>query len=128
VIVATVLTLISHIMLAFSFASPYGCMVGWGVSSWRACVVSPLTTVGAPQAVMGIGYSVLASSLWPMVSYTVPEHQLGTAYGMYVRGRVAACECTPSAHVRASASMQAVQNLGLAVVAIVAGSIVDTKV
>ena len=34
------------------------------------------------QSVMGLAYSVLASALWPMVAMVVPEHQLGTAYGM----------------------------------------------
>lgn len=52
---------------------------------------------------MGIGYSVLACALWPMVAMVIPEHQLGTAYGV----------------------MQAVQNLGLAVVPLIAGAIND---
>jgi hypothetical protein len=34
------------------------------------------------QSIMGLSYSVLASALWPMVALVVPEHQLGTAYGM----------------------------------------------
>ena len=34
------------------------------------------------QIVMGIAYSVLACALWPLVAYIVPEHQLGTAYGL----------------------------------------------
>ncbi|XP_028046162.1 major facilitator superfamily domain-containing protein 1 isoform X2 [Monomorium pharaonis] len=41
--------------------------------------------------------------LWPLIALVTPEHQLGTAYGI----------------------AQSVQNLGLAVVAIVAGIIVD---
>ena len=35
---------------------------------------------------MGIGYSILACALWPMASYVVHNHQIGTAYGMYVCG------------------------------------------
>lgn len=57
------------------------------------------------MAIMGLAYSVLASALWPMASMMVHQHQLGTAYGI----------------------MQAIQNLGLATIAIAAGSIVDTK-
>ena len=34
------------------------------------------------QILMGFSYSVLACALWPMVAYVVPEHHLGTAYGM----------------------------------------------
>ncbi|KAL5475426.1 hypothetical protein EMCRGX_G025241 [Ephydatia muelleri] len=56
------------------------------------------------MTLMGLAYSCLACSLWPMVSFIVPEHQLGTAYGI----------------------MQSVQNLGLAVVPIVAGIVVDS--
>ncbi|XP_063428788.1 major facilitator superfamily domain-containing protein 1-like [Mytilus trossulus] len=54
---------------------------------------------------MGFSYSVLASALWPIAAQIVPNNQLGTAYGI----------------------MQAIQNLGLAVVAIIAGAIVDSK-
>ncbi|CAL1527854.1 unnamed protein product [Lymnaea stagnalis] len=53
--------------------------------------------------IMGLSYSVLASALWPMVSLIIPGHQLGTAYGI----------------------MQAIQNLGLAVISLTAGIIVD---
>ncbi|XP_019850662.1 PREDICTED: major facilitator superfamily domain-containing protein 1-like [Amphimedon queenslandica] len=52
---------------------------------------------------MGFAYSILACSLWPLVAFIVPEHQLGTAYGL----------------------MQSVQNLGLAIVPIVNGVIID---
>ncbi len=31
---------------------------------------------------MGLAYSLLACALWPLVSFIVPEYQLGTAYGM----------------------------------------------
>jgi len=55
------------------------------------------------MSAMGLSYSMLASALWPMVALVVPEYQLGTAYGI----------------------MQAVQNLGMAVVTMMAGRIVD---
>jgi len=53
--------------------------------------------------IIGISYSMLASSLWPLVSLLVERHQLGTAYGF----------------------MQSWQNLGLAVIAIAAGAIAE---
>merc|ERR1711972_44868 len=52
---------------------------------------------------LGLGYSLLACSLWPMVSFIVPKEKLGTAYGF----------------------MQAIQNLGLALTAMLSGVIVD---
>ena len=52
---------------------------------------------------VGTGYSLLACSLWPMVSFIVPKEKLGTAYGF----------------------MQAIQNLGLALTAMLSGVIVD---
>lgn len=82
VFLSAVITLGSHSILAFSFINP-----------WIAMVF------------MGIGYSVLACALWPMVALVIPEHQLGTAYGI----------------------MQSVQNLGLGCIVIVAGHIVDLK-
>jgi hypothetical protein len=63
-------TIIAHALLAFLFIHP----------------VVPLT-------LMGISYSILAASLWPMVAFLVPKKMLGTAYGF----------------------MQSIQNLGLAV-------------
>ncbi|XP_056297624.1 major facilitator superfamily domain-containing protein 1 [Pseudoliparis swirei] len=57
------------------------------------------------MSLLGISYSLLACALWPMVAFVVPEHQLGTAYGF----------------------MQSIQNLGLALVAMAAGSILDNR-
>lgn len=57
------------------------------------------------MSLLGISYSLLACALWPMVAFVVPEHQLGTAYGF----------------------MQSIQNLGLAVTAILAGLILDSQ-
>lgn len=34
------------------------------------------------QCLLGLAYSLLACALWPMVAFVVPEHQLGTAYGL----------------------------------------------
>ncbi|KAF7990761.1 hypothetical protein HCN44_000566 [Aphidius gifuensis] len=75
-------TMVSHGMLAFTFINPYICMI-----------------------TMGISYSFLAGSLWPLIALIVPEYQLGTAYGI----------------------AQAVQNLGLTIVSLLAGNIVVTK-
>ncbi|CBY19241.1 unnamed protein product [Oikopleura dioica] len=55
---------------------------------------------------IGIGYSMLASSLWPMVSLLVQKHQIGTAYGF----------------------MQSWQNLGLALVSIAIGAIAKNQI
>ncbi|XP_014909686.1 major facilitator superfamily domain-containing protein 1-like isoform X1 [Poecilia latipinna] len=57
------------------------------------------------MSLLGVSYSLLACALWPMVAFVVPEHQLGTAYGF----------------------MQSIQNLGLAVIAIAVGVIVDIR-
>nr|CAH7743861.1 unnamed protein product [Callosobruchus chinensis] len=73
-------TMLSHVLLAFTLVNPY---------------------VGV--VIMGIAYSALASSLWPLVSLIIPDYQLGTAYGV----------------------CQAIQNLGLAVINIITGVIVD---
>jgi MFS family permease len=78
--VAISTTIGCHCLLAFTMVNPYVGMV-----------------------LMGVAYSCLASSLWPLVSLIIPEHQLGTAYGV----------------------CQSVQNLGLAVFNIVAGTIVE---
>lgn len=82
VMLGVVSTILCHGMLAFSFINPYVSM-----------------------SIMGVTYSILASSLWPMVSIVIPDHQLGTAYGL----------------------MQSIQNLGLAVISLAAGVIVDAK-
>lgn len=81
VFMAVLVTLGCHAMLTFTFWNPF-----------------------IPMSILGLAYSLLASALWPMVALIIPEHQLGTAYGI----------------------MQSVQNLGLAVVSILSGLIVDT--
>jgi len=75
-----IVTLICHVLLAFTFINPYFAII-----------------------VMGVSYSLLASALWPIAALIIPEYQLGTAYGL----------------------MQAIQNLGLAVITMMAGMIVD---
>lgn len=55
------------------------------------------------MCLMGLSYSMLASGLWPLVALIIPENQLGSAYGI----------------------CQSVQNLGLAVVSLLTGMIVD---
>jgi MFS family permease len=80
VFLSTVITIGAHALLAFSFVNPY------------------IGTI-----IMGFAYSMLASSLWPLVALIIPEYQLGTAYGI----------------------CQSVQNLGLAIVSMSAGLIVD---
>lgn len=59
VFLSTIITIVAHALLAFTFANPYIGMV-----------------------TMGLAYSMLASSLWPLVALIIPEYQLGTAYGM----------------------------------------------
>ncbi|CAB4033514.1 major facilitator superfamily domain-containing 1-like [Paramuricea clavata] len=76
------MTLGCHVYMAFTFWSPY-----------------------VPMVVMGLSYSIVACALWPLVALVVPEHQLGTAYGI----------------------MQSIQNLGLALINMAAGAIVDAK-
>jgi len=76
-----------------------------GTYGCHAMIAFSLITPYVPIVLLGFCYSLCACSLWPMVSLLIPDHQLGTAYGF----------------------MQAVQNLGLAVIATVAGIIVDDK-
>ncbi|XP_053662029.1 major facilitator superfamily domain-containing protein 1-like isoform X2 [Anopheles marshallii] len=80
VFLSVILTIVAHGILAFSYLNPYIGMI-----------------------TMGLAYSMLASSLWPLVALIVPEYQLGTAYGI----------------------CQSVQNLGLAVISMISGMIVD---
>ncbi|XP_066952931.1 major facilitator superfamily domain-containing protein 1-like isoform X1 [Macrobrachium rosenbergii] len=79
---AVLVSLGCHVLLAFTFLNPFIAM-----------------------SILGLAYSLLASSLWPMVSLVIPENQLGSAYGM----------------------MQSIQNLGLALINMLAGYIVDVN-
>ncbi|KAH8317227.1 hypothetical protein KR074_006608 [Drosophila pseudoananassae] len=80
VFTATLTTIGAHALLTFTQLTPYVGMI-----------------------IMGLSYSMLAASLWPLVALIIPEYQLGTAYGF----------------------CQSIQNLGLAVITIIAGIIVD---
>lgn len=79
IILGTSGTILAHVLLGFTTLNAYIAIV-----------------------IMGMAYSILASSLWPLVSLIIPEYQLGTAYG--VAG--------------------AIQNLGLALFSIFTGLIV----
>lgn len=59
IFVATSATMGAHSLLAFTMLNPY---------------------VG--MTLMGLSYSMLAASLWPLVALIIPEYQLGTAYGL----------------------------------------------
>ncbi|VVC26875.1 Major facilitator superfamily,Major facilitator superfamily domain [Cinara cedri] len=75
-------TLVSHMVLTFTFVNPYIAMF-----------------------IMGLSYSILASALWSLIALIIPEHQMGTAYGI----------------------TQSAKNFGLAVVALMTGIIVETN-
>jgi hypothetical protein len=63
VFASVVTTLFSHALLAFSDFNPYFSIVP-----------------------MGVGYSMLCSSLWPMIALGVPLSRQGTAFGKKVYG------------------------------------------
>uniref|UniRef100_A0A8C3V5I3 Lysosomal dipeptide transporter MFSD1 n=1 Tax=Catharus ustulatus TaxID=91951 RepID=A0A8C3V5I3_CATUS len=112
----------SHPIIVYIISAPMSPVFGLLVDKvgkniiWVLCAV--LSTLGShillaftfwnpwiAMSLLGVAYSLLACALWPMVAFVVPEHQLGTAYGF----------------------MQSIQNLGLAVIAIAAGMILDTR-
>ena len=81
-------TLGSHALLAFTKLTPFVSMVSLQQFNERLADSRLATSL---QTLMGFSYSVLACALWPMVAYVVPEHHLGTAYGMLV---IMYCVCT----------------------------------
>lgn len=81
-LVASILVMASHMLMAVTY-----------INLWILMIA------------LGIGYSIMCSALWPLVALAVPQHQLGTAYGV----------------------MQAIQNLGLALAANITGYLVDWK-
>ncbi|XP_063721865.1 major facilitator superfamily domain-containing protein 1-like [Symsagittifera roscoffensis] len=81
-LISTIGTLVAHMLLAYTWANP-----------WIAMII------------MGICYSLCACALWPMAALIIPNHQLGTAYGM----------------------MQSIQNLGLALATLISGAIVESS-
>ena len=58
VLIAVVITLISHCILGFTQIDPYFAIVP-----------------------MGLGFSLLAAVLWPLVALIEPLHRQGTAFG-----------------------------------------------
>ncbi|VEL18953.1 unnamed protein product [Protopolystoma xenopodis] len=76
-------TFLSHALFVFSFSIP------------------PMLNM----IILGLSYSILASSLWPIIGFILPKHQRGTGYGL----------------------IQSIQNLGLALMSIFIGLLVDTK-
>ncbi|KAK9695459.1 Major Facilitator Superfamily [Popillia japonica] len=81
VVLSILITALAHSILIFTYLNPY---------------VGTIT--------MGLGYSLLAGALWPLVALIVPEYQMGTAYGL----------------------CQAIQNLGNAVMSILTGIVVKS--
>ncbi|KTG46458.1 hypothetical protein cypCar_00012710 [Cyprinus carpio] len=67
VMLAVATTLLSHMMLA--------CIT-------HHCDRTAEAVLCVCQCLLGLSYSLLACALWPMVAFVVPEHQLGTAYGL----------------------------------------------
>lgn len=81
-VICVLVMITAHLFLAFTYVNPYVCMIS-----------------------MGLAYSMSGSSLWPLVPLTVPEYQLGTAYGIFL----------------------SLGNLGLAMASMFAGIIVDHR-
>ena len=59
VLVAVAASAIAHGLLAFTYLNPY-----------------------LPIILLGVAYSILASALWSLPALLVPDHQLGTAFGI----------------------------------------------
>lgn len=57
------------------------------------------------MCIVGVAYSMMASALWPLIALVIPDRLLGTAYGI----------------------AQSFENLGLGIIQLVAGIIVDKK-
>lgn len=74
--ISVVATAGAHALLAFTMLNPYIGMVRKQIN------VKCKNQRKMFQVTMGLAYSMLASGLWPLVSLIVPEHQLGTAYGV----------------------------------------------
>ena len=54
--------------VAIALCGTYGC---------HALVAFSLVSPFVPIVILGFMYSLLACSLWPMVSLLIPDHQLG---------------------------------------------------
>jgi len=79
---ACFITLISHALFAFTLSKGFAYLA-----------------IG----LMGLGYSLLAASLWPVIALVIPLHRQGTAFGI----------------------AQAIQNLGLGLISLAVGEITD---
>ena len=90
--------------------------------------------------ILGVAYSLLASALWPIAALIIPEYQLGTAYGL-MQVRIDPCvgkfimnmkmlfpKYLGFFQVMPNSQIQAIQNLGTALITMGAGSIVDEYV
>jgi len=71
--------------------------------SFVLMLIVPSLDPWVPIIILSVGFSILACALWPMVSFLVPQKNIGMAYGV----------------------MQAIQNLGLALVGLATGVMVD---
>lgn len=74
-------------------------------SAFVLMLLVPSLDPWAPIVILSVGFSILACALWPMVSFLVPQYNIGMAYGV----------------------MQAIQNLGLALVGLATGVMVDNS-
>ncbi|CAH0392633.1 unnamed protein product [Bemisia tabaci] len=107
----------SIVYLIAGFLSPFiglaldktGCNVMWAFFSILGTIIGhsllAFTFLNPYYGMvcMAVGYTTVSSTLWPIIGLIIPEYQLGTAYGI----------------------AQSVQNLGLALIAMLAGLIVD---
>jgi MFS family permease len=59
IFISTLLTILGHVILAFTSWCPF---IG-------TCLI-------------GVAFSIWASSIWPAIVHLIPEHQLGTAFGL----------------------------------------------
>ena len=83
--IGIITTLGCHAAFAFlggALYIPYLAMVCGQATHDSAGVISLLACLLPVQIIMGIAYAILACALWPLVAFIVPEHQLGTAYGL----------------------------------------------
>ena len=60
---ACFITLISHALFAFTLSKGFAYLA-----------------IG----LMGLGYSLLAASLWPVIALVIPLHRQGTAFGKFM--------------------------------------------
>lgn len=88
-LISILATITAHSFLAFTYVNPYVCMVSTLLQNNHRKMIHIVMVFflnkifnNILQISMGLSYSMLASSLWPLVALIIPEYQLGTAYGM----------------------------------------------